>query len=372
MTSTPPTPPATRGVGLGHVLGARVVVQPSALVMVALLAWVFASSAGPVTGRTFVVGLILAVALFVSIFVHELAHAIAARAYRRRVREIVVTLWGGHTSYDSADLSPGPLGVTAAAGPVMNLLIALVAHLVSRADVVHGLTGAVVAWLGWANVFLAIFNLLPGIPMDGGRVVEALVWRLSGNRFRGTVVAAWGGRVVAIGVVVYAIAAPIARGENVDLISLVWAGLIGSILWPAASAALTYSRVMSRREGVTAGTLMRPAVAVAYSLSVAQARDAAMALGAADVVVLSADGMAGGRCEMATTDAVPAEARATTSLAAVMIPVPRGAEVDASLTGEDLVRELRQWWGRTDVWVVRERGQVSGVVALQSVLDALQ
>lgn len=363
--------PRTKGIQLGRLLGARVVLQPSTLIMIALLAWVFASSGGSVTSRTFALGVILAVLLFASVFLHELAHAVAARLFRRQVREIVITLWGGHTSFDSVGMTPLVNGVTAAAGPAMNVVIALASFGVSASGAVNGTPAAVLVWLGGANIFLAIFNSLPAIPMDGGRVLESIVWRLSGNRHRGTIVAAWGGRIVAVLVIVYAVASPLLAGREVDIFNLMLAFLIASVLWPAASAALKYSQIMGRREGLTVAKLLVPAVAVPYDVSVAQARDAANSAGAREIVILAADGAAAGHFPVAITDEVPVDARAATSLQAVTMPLPRGAEVPHTLGGEELVRALREWWGRTEVWAVRAHGDVTGVVRLQDVLDAL-
>lgn len=364
--------PRTKGIQLGRLLGARVVLQPSTLIMIGLLAWVFASSGGPVTSRTFALGVILALLLFASVFLHELSHAVAARLYKRKVREIVITLWGGHTSFDSVGMTPMVNAVTAIAGPLMNVVIAVVSFIVAASGLVDGTPEAVLLWLGGANIFLAIFNALPAIPMDGGRVLESLVWKISGNRHRGTIVAAWGGRIVAVLVVVFAIARPLLAGQQVDIFSLMLAFLIASVLWPAASAALKYSQVMGRREGLTVAKLLVPAVGVPYDVSVAQARDAAFSAGAREVVILSADGDAAGHFPVEITNEVPEAARATTSLQAVTMPMPRGAEVPATLAGEDLVRALREWWGRSDVWVVRDEQGIRGIVRLQSVLDALK
>lgn len=362
----------TKGIQLGRLLGARVVLQPSTLIMVALLAWVFASSGGDVTSRTFALGVVLAVLLFASVFLHELSHAIAARAFKRQVREIVITLWGGHTSFDSVGMTPLVNAITAIAGPAMNVIIAVTSFAVANSGLVTGRPVAVLLWLGGANVFLAIFNALPAIPMDGGRVLESLVWRLTGNRHRGTIVAAWGGRVVAVLVVVYAFAGPLLAGERPDVWNIMLAFLIASVLWPAASSALKYSQVMGRREGLSVAKIMVPAVAVHYDVSVAQARDAAHAAGAREVVILSADGAPAGHFPVDITNEVPEDARASTSLQAVTMPMPRGAEVPPTLGGEELVRALREWWGRTDVWVVRGDSGVTGIVRLQAVLDALK
>lgn len=360
----------TRGLVIGRLLGAPVIVQPSTLLMLALLSYLFASAAGETTKRTLSIGFILAVSLVASVFLHEVAHAIAARAFGRRVTEIVLTLWGGHTSFESKNLTPVVNGVTAAAGPLMNLLIALAARGVLLLADPSGLTGVLISYIAWANVLLAVFNVLPGIPMDGGRILESLVWRLSGNRNRGMHVAAWGGRVVAVGVVAYALGTPIARGQNPSYVDVFAGVLVFSILWPSASAALRYSKVMMKRDVLSVATVMRPAVAVAYTVTVADAREAAA--GVTDVVVLGADGAPAGRFEVAATDVVPEALRSTTPLQAVTVPLPRGAHVDADATADVLLAHVRQWWGKTDALVALRADAVAGIVRLADVTAALE
>ncbi|MCB2413921.1 site-2 protease family protein [Demequina sp. TTPB684] len=362
----------TRGILVGRILGAQVIVQPSTLLMLALLAYVFASASGETTARTLSVGAMLAVALMGSVLLHEIAHAIAARLFGRSVNEIVLTLWGGHTSFESSEMTPTVNGVTAAAGPAMNLVIAGVAGATMAATELGGVAGSLVSYIVWANLLLAVFNLLPGIPMDGGRVLESVVWAITRNRHRGTVVAAWGGRVVAVGVVVYSIAGPLLSGERPSLTSVVIAVLIFSILWPAASAALAFSATMLRRDGVNAKSLMRDAVAVPYTVSVQEALDAASAAGAVEVVVLGADDAPAARFPLEQAEAVPAPARATASLESVTTPVPRGAEIPAGAAAEVMIPALREWWGKTDVWVVRDGQDVVGIVRLVDVLAALK
>ena len=376
-------PRPTRGIPLGRAFGGRIVVQPSTLLMLVLLAFLFATQGqATLDRRSFTLGLLLAVLLFASVLVHELAHAAAARAFRRQVHEVVLTLWGGHTSFDAEGITPRVSGLTAAAGPVANLVLAGIggAALASGAldvtliQLIDGDITAylVVRYLTTVNLLLAAFNALPGIPMDGGRVLEAIVWRLTGDRYRALAVAAWSGRVIAIGVVLYALAAPIMAGRTPTLFDIAWAGLIFVILWPAASSALRAATVLGRRERVAAGAVMVGAVPVAFDASVAQALQAAEEAGAQEVVVLAGDGAPAGHFPASLAAAVPAEARATAGLQSVTMPLPRGASVDAELGGDDLVALLREWWGRTDVWTVSEQGRVIGVVRLADVMRAFE
>jgi len=355
----------------GRVLGAPVIVQPSTLVMLALLSYLFASAAGETTARTLSIGLMLAASLIGSVFLHEVAHAIAARAFGREVEEIVLTLWGGHTSFDARGITPMVNGVTALAGPAMNLVIAGVARLTLDVTGVGGLPGAVLAYMAWANLLLAIFNVLPGIPMDGGRVLESAVWGATGNRYKGTLVAAWAGRAVAVGVVIYVFAAPLLQGRTPGLIDIIGAVFVFSILWPAASSAIAFSKSMLRRDGLTVGALMDRAVAVPYTVTVHGARQAAEEAGVQEIVVLGADGAPAGRFSYSLTEQIPAESRDHTSLQSVTTPVPRGADIAASATSDVLIPQLREWWGKTDVLVAREGDAVVGILKLVDVVAAL-
>lgn len=376
-------PPRTRGLSLGRAFGGRIVIQPSTLVMLALIALLFSTSGGAqLDRRSFTVGLLFAVLLFASVFVHELAHAAAAKAFRRDVHEVVLTLWGGHTSFDARGMTPLISGVTAVVGPVANFLLAgaawlalstgaLNATLVQLAEgdiTVH----SVVRYLLIVNVVLGVFNALPGIPMDGGRVLEAIVWHVTGNRYRGVIVAAWLGRAVAVGVIVVALATPLVQGRAPAFFDLVWPVLIFFVLWPAASLALRGAQALERRQGVSAQSLMVSATAVQFDATVEQARDHAHRVGAQEVVVVAADGSPAGHFPVALTDVVPAEDRASTGLQSVTMPIPRGADADLGLTGDALTEALQEWWGRTDVWVVSDNDTVVGVVRLADVMKALQ
>ncbi|WP_084072948.1 site-2 protease family protein [Demequina sp. NBRC 110052] len=369
----PSSPRPTRGFQLGTLVGARVIVQPSTLLMLAALAFLFASGTeGGMTRRAFTLGLALAVSLFVSVFLHEAAHAVAARAFGRRVDEIVITLWGGHTSFDSTALTARVSGVTAVAGPLANVAIGLALMGIGAALPLTGIGAGILSWAAYANLLLAAFNLLPGIPMDGGRVLEAIVWAVTGRRHTGTIVAAWGGRVVAVGVLLWAVVPPLLRGAAPSLFTIVWAFLIFSILWPAASQALRWSQTLARREGVSAASLMRPAVALRFDASVAAALNLADDAGAEEVVVLAADDAAAGRFPVTTAREVPADRRETTGLDAVTTPLPRGAAVTVGADAEALVEALREWWGRTDAWVVLSEGEPVGVVRLLDAMNALR
>lgn len=368
---------------MGRIFGARIVIQPATLLMLAIFAYIIGTRGGAELNReSFTEGLMLAVLLVLSVFIHELAHAATAKGLGRDVHEVVLTLWGGHTSFDARGLTPLVSGLTAAAGPLANLVLggAGWAILASGALETMGLPffdGALsvqglVVYLVWANMLLAVFNALPGIPLDGGRVLEAIVWRATGNRLRGLVVAAWGGRVVAVIAVVVIVGLPLTQGMAPSLWNVMVGMLLFVAIWPAATAALRGAHTLDRREGVTAGSLMVSAVPIQFDATVAQAHERAHIAGAREVVVLAADGTPAGHFPVSLMDAVPPDAHENTGLQSVTMPLARGAVVGADLTGDALIEQLEQWWGNTDVWVVTDGGTVVGVVQLSQVMQALK
>jgi len=367
-----PAERATRGWVVGRVLGARVVVQWSSLVTMVVFALIWGqASGGGYSHKSLATGLEYTVIVFGSVFLHEFAHALAGRAFRREVKEIVLTLLGAHTSFDGRNLSATASGVIAAAGPSMNLILGLGAYAIANAGVSGGVR-EVFSLVAYANILLALFNLLPGIPMDGGKVLEAIVWGISGRQRLGIIVAAWGGRVVAVGILVFVAGMNLRPGHQFDLFSLMWVALIFSFLWPASTAALRGAGVQERVDAVTVVALMRPAIGIRYDATVAAAVREATRANAEQVVVLSTDGHAAGHFAVEGALEVPEHRRDVTGLAAVTVPLPRGAEVSADLAGRAVLEHVREWWGKTDAVAVMDDGEVVGVVLLAEVGERLK
>ena len=173
-------------------------------------------------------GLLTAVLLFVSVLLHELGHSLVAIRQGVQVRSITLFLLGGVASVERE--CPTALGslMVAAAGPLVSLILAAVL-LASGHSVAHAspLLGAMVNELGGLNLILALFNLLPGLPLDGGLILRALVWQMSGSQRKGTQVATATGRflsLLAIGLGVVLLLRGIGVG-GLWLMLLGWFGL---------------------------------------------------------------------------------------------------------------------------------------------------
>ncbi|BBB00146.1 putative peptidase [Actinacidiphila reveromycinica] len=213
--------------------------------------WAPGHSGGTYNGLA-VVGALL---LLVSLVAHEAAHALVARRADVEVEDVTVFALGGVTRMGTA-ATARDAGRIAAAGPLTSLLLGGLGlgAAVLAGDVLHWtLVGALLAWTGWANVLLAGFNLVPAAPLDGGRVLQAVVWRLRGDREKAARVAARcgqvaGGLMIAGGWVRF-----LAGGA-----SGLWLALIGLFVLMAASSELRRSVLFEAVRGLRAADAMRP------------------------------------------------------------------------------------------------------------------
>ncbi len=196
--------------------------------------------------------------LFASVLAHEVSHGLAGRALGRPPEAYTLTLWGGHTTFRAPEGRPRDMALIAAAGPASNLVLALLFWLLLIA--LRGEPFWILAPLAWVNLALGVFNLLPGLPMDGGHLVHALGWAVTGRRDSGMVLAGRLGQVLALGVAAYGLV-PLLLGGDTGGTSL-WALLIGLFLWQGATQSVRVARARQSVADVDLRRWMAPAVAI--------------------------------------------------------------------------------------------------------------
>lgn len=273
---------------------------------------------------------VYAVLLLVSVLAHEAAHAVVATRSGYRVNRVVADLWGGHTAYDSSDARPGASALVAIAGPAANALLALIGWLATpyiAGDVTSLLVGAM--W--FTNAFVAGFNLLPGLPLDGGFLVDSLVWRITGKRESGLIAAGWCGRVVTVLVVLWFVGLPLLDGVRPDLFSVVWALFIGGFLWVGATNAIRSGHGRRLLAGIRIDSVWRRAASLPPNASAAQAVSLRASGPGRTVVVVEDDRRnAIGLLDDEALDAIPERSLGGVLVTSVMRQQPDGWVVQAT------------------------------------------
>jgi Zn-dependent protease len=358
------------------VVGAPVVLAPSSLLTVGLFALVFTPSVRARApwlgaGSTIAVALVLGVVLLLSVLVHELAHGLTARARGLHVHEFALTLIGGHTAFGGR-ITPVTEGLVAVVGPIANLLLGLVMWLGALAVDPDGLAALVLYAGAYSNAFVGLFNLIPGLPMDGGQVLESIIWATTGDRRRGTLVAGWAGRVVAVGFVAWVLLWPMLNGGRPSLFAVGWAAVVGAFLWSGAGQAIKAAQTSRAVDALDVGSVGTRAVGVPAAAVLAEADAARGRTGAEAVVLLSPDGRPAAYVDPQAAAGVPVDQRAHVPLAAVAVGLPAGAVVDAGLRGVDLVRAIAALGPSAAVVVAVAEGTVVALVRSADVAAALR
>jgi len=241
---------------IGRVAGADLLIRPSLLVMGLLLVLVFAPQFEELSGNPYVVASVFVVSLYASVLLHELAHVVAARSFGMRVPSVTLHLLGGETHLEGESRSPAQELVIAVVGPIMSLLLGVLAWWTAL-RVGSGLSYAVLWSVGFINILVAGFNMLPGLPLDGGRVFRALVWWATGSEARGVIAAGWLGRAAAVALVGWAIAT-VDVTEPLQLARAALFVAVAVFLWQGSAAGLAHGRRLARVDRIIARDLAEP------------------------------------------------------------------------------------------------------------------
>jgi Zn-dependent protease/CBS domain-containing protein len=247
----------TGGFKIGRLFGIEIAIDPTLFILLALLSWSLATQ-GFVgqpwsTSTIWVAAVASGLLLFVSILVHELAHSLVARAQGIRVRGITLYLLGGVSIIESEASSPGREALMAAAGPASSLVIGLACGAAGLAMHSPTVARAMLVYLGYMNVFLALLNMLPGFPLDGSRVLRATLWALTHDPLKATRWAARTGQ--ALGYLMLFAAALLVFSAH-DFFSGVWFGFIGFMVLQSSRMAYQQSRAEAGLAEVPVYSLM--------------------------------------------------------------------------------------------------------------------
>ncbi len=367
------------GLLMGRPFGVPVYVAPSWFLVAALITWVFGGQLDRVLpelgGARYLVSLFFAVAFYASVLVHELAHTVAALRFKLPVRRIQLQFFGGVSEIEKESETPGREFVLAFVGPLLSLVLAGVFYAGMRAVEPGTVPGVLLAGLMISNLIVAVFNLLPGLPLDGGRMLRAVVWKITGKPMSGTIAAAWVGRALAVSVL---IGLPLLNqsgalggdpqeigGMNTVTDALL-AAILAAIIWTGAGNSLRMARLREHLPELRARTLTRRAVPVESGTPLSEALRRANDAGARALVVVDPDGDPTAVVREAAIVSVPQHRRPWVTVSGLAQDLTEGMRVSAELAGEELLDTLRAT-PATEYLVVEDSGEIYGVLSAADV-----
>ncbi|MFJ5850351.1 site-2 protease family protein [Streptomyces sp. NPDC092903] len=367
------------GILMGRPFGVPVYVAPSWFLVAALITWVFGGQLDRVLpglgAARYLVALFFAIAFYASVLVHELAHTVVALRYKLPVLRIQLQFFGGVSEIEKESETPGREFVLAFVGPLLSLVLAgafyIPLNFVERGTV----PGVLLGGLMISNLIVAVFNLLPGLPLDGGRMLRAVVWKVTGRPMSGTVAAAWVGRALAVSTLV---GLPLLTrtgsfGNDTEslsgmdtVIDALLAAVLAAIIWTGAGNSLRMARLREHLPDLRARALTRRAVPVEAATPLSEALRRANEAGARALVVVDGNGEPKAVVREAAIVAVPEHRRPWVAVSGLAQDLTEGMKVSAELAGEALLDRLKAS-PATEYLVVEDTGEIYGVLSTADV-----
>jgi Zn-dependent protease len=375
-----------------RVFGIRIGVDPSWFFVLFLIIWSLSGYYGepelfPEGSTAFVLATISALLFFLSVLLHELGHAFEARRSGIGITGIDLWMFGGVAKMERDSRSAGEEFRVAVAGPLVTLAIAaacwaigaLMGGAAESWDALRFTVAtdnealAVIGYLGSVNVLVLLFNLIPGFPLDGGRIARAIAWKVTGSRTRATRFAGMLGR----GFAYLMIGAGILLAMTGALVSGIWLGIIGVFLNQAARGAIAQTELTDRIEGLSVADVMdSEPVAIPADLDLDRAYDEFfLRYGWPWFPVVEADGRLAGLVTEHSISSLPEAVRPGRTVASVM--ASDAADGDSSLR-VDASEPLEALLGREGLvrlgalMAVDGDGRLRGIVTADRVRRALQ
>jgi Zn-dependent protease len=364
-------PPATgakrdvrAGLVIARVFGIPVYVSPYWFLVAALLVYLYANSLDKTVQpdlTRYLVSAAFVVLLYASVLVHELSHCVVARAFKLAVRRVLLYPLGGFSEIEEEPPTPAQEFLVSAAGPAISLVLAGVAALLTKL-VPHGLPNLLIDQLFRANLLVGIFNLLPGLPLDGGRIFRAGIWKVTGKPGTATIAAAWAGRVLAVALILVPLALSGGHlGSLVNSSYWLWLAFIAAFMWLQSGQAIKSAKVRERLPGLQARSLARRAIPIPSNLPLAEAIRRADAAQARALVVVDHESTPIAIVNEDAVMATPPQRRPWVEVGTLARTLDPGMVLSADLSGMELIEAVRKV-PASEYLLIEPSGQVYGVL----------
>ena len=359
----------------GSLFGIPFNVNRSWFLILGLVTWSYGSGLAFQSGSTggllpWILGLVTALLMFASVVAHELGHSFAALRQGISVKSITLFMFGGLADLEKESDTPGGAFKVAIAGPLVSLGLFGLFTAMAIAAPLTGSLATIVGALAYINLALAVFNMIPGLPLDGGNVLKAVVWKLTGNPYRGVKFASRMGQLFGWTVVLVGLLSVF----GLSSFGSVWTLLIGWFLLQNASRSAQSADVQEQLAEFTAGDAVipeSPIVSAEKSL-----RDFADELLLSNgnwsrYIVTNADGQLVGSISTGDLKSVPKELWSQTQVKALLKPIEQLTVVSSSQPLLEVIQQLEQQQ-RSEVLVTTEDGGVLGLLRKASIRRLLQ
>jgi len=360
------------GIKIGQVFGIPIFLHLSWILIFGLITYSLVDEYGArypqwTSGQLWSLGIITSLLFFGSVLFHELSHSAVARHYRIPVASITLFFFGGIASITRDPDSAGQEFLMAAAGPASSYVLAGAFWLLARATPNDSMPNALATWLAGTNALLATFNLLPGFPLDGGRVFRSVVWGITKNYSKSTRIASRVGQGIAYAMMAFGLYTAFVLHSSVNG---VWFVFLGWFLLTAARQSYQQVEAQGALQGLRAADVMTsdmPTVARDLSLD-EYAREVSRTGRRAHLVV--ADNKLVGLMRVEVLQAVPREDWPSTSVQAVMIPREKLAWTAPEEPVLSVLERMRS--ANVDQLAVIREDNVVGLVTRDSILRVVQ
>ena len=308
----------------------------------------------------YVVAAAFVILLYASVLVHELSHCVVARAFKLSVRRILLYPLGGFSEIEQEPPTPAKEFAVSVVGPLTSLALAACGFGLDAALHPGGIPRVLIDQLILANLLVGVFNLLPGLPLDGGRILRAGVWKVTGRQGTATIAAAWAGRVLAVLLVIV----PFALGARLSLTSSygLWLAVIAVFMWVTAGQAIRAAKVRDRLPSLQARMLARRAIPIPGNVPLAEAIRRADEAQARALVVVDHESTPIAIVNEGAVMATPPQRRPWIEVGSLARALEPGIVLSADLAGMDLI-EAVQRSPASEYLLVEPSGQVFGVLA---------
>lgn len=364
------------GIVIARPFGIPVYISPYWFLIAGMFILLYANNVGQSVsgGMRYVVAAVFVVLLYASVLVHELSHCVVARSFDLPVRRILLYPLGGFSEIEKEAQSPAREFLVAAAGPFVSLVLAAVGYGLTQLVTPGTTTEVLVSQLMWANLFVGLFNLLPGLPLDGGRMLRAGIWKVTHRPGTATLGAAWTGRVLAAALllvpfVLYARNSGATQGYRLGqrggpLFDAVWLAVIAAFMWLGAGQAIRVTKVRERLPALQARLLARRAIPIQASLPLAEAIRRADAAQARALVVVDHEDKPIAIVNESAAMATPPQRRPWIEAGSLARSLDESLVLSADLSGMELLEAVRKA-PATEYLLVEPSGKVFGVLAAQ-------